>query len=177
MELCHFDWHVQIVLCLCSPQLFQRSFPFPPHFNYTLRPSCHLSPCQASPPNGPQLWSFPLYQSLSSPWPGTMRTTDKSFHYLAPLLGLSPLYLSLSFSLYQTRRAFLNRETVQLMAVASFCLLFWFPTPFISFFPKQSQREGMGGLNSLLVILPRSLSNFHPAFPFHFQQSGEVRGR
>lgn len=31
----------------------------------------------------------------------------------------------------------------------------------------------MGGLYSLLVILPRSLSNFHPAFPFHFQQSGE----
>jgi len=51
-----------------------------------------------------------------------MRMKDKSFHYLAPLLGLSPLYLSLSIRL---KGFFLkNRETVQLMAMASFCLLF-----------------------------------------------------
>lgn len=31
----------------------------------------------------------------------------------------------------------------------------------------------MGDLYTLLDVLPRSLSNFHPAFPFRFQQSGE----
>lgn len=56
------------------------------------------------------------------------------------------IYSSLSLSLSDSK-GFLNRETVQLMAMASFCLLFWFPTPFISFPPpKQSQQEGMGGL-------------------------------
>ncbi len=129
---------------------------FPPHFNYTLRPSCHLSPCQASP--------CPPSPPITPPGDGTVHSYEaSSFTSLSHRLGLvqwerqirvfiiwplswdSPHSISPSLSLsIRLKGLFLNRETVQLMAVASFCLLFWFPTPFISFFPQTITARGHG---------------------------------
>lgn len=155
----------------------------PNSFNYIPKPPLHLTPCQvfllqatevssvmklpSIPPSAPPA-------TLPSPQPGTMRSKDKNFHYLAPLLGVS------SFSFFLLSLFFLNalsrsllkslfkwREPIRRQAAA----IFLFSSPdvlFLSF--SRAKRKERGPMP-----FPLSLTSLLPLISIHqfFRQSAE----
>ncbi len=155
MEFSHFDWHVQIILCLCSPQLFQRCFPSHltlitlsgrPATSAPAKPHPVLPPPHHPPGDGTvHSYEASSFTSLSHRLGLVQWERQIRVFIIWPLSWDSPHSISPSLSLsIRLKGLFLNRETVQLMAVASFCLLFWFSTPFISFFPQTITARGHG---------------------------------
>lgn len=143
----------------------------PNGFNYISKPHNNSPLPSLSPPGyrGILRYETSVYPStLPSPQPGTMRTKDKNFHYLAPLLGVSSFSFSLlslsSFffpqcSLALHSKAFSNegcRSPDRLRPSFCFCLLIFYSFPFSS----KAKREGTDAIPTLLDFSPPS--NFPP---------------